>query len=76
MSMGLFVTGIWAGMVLVYVITKYFSITNEPTLDELIRNEMDKPDIIEKPITNCAMTLEEMDEWYNAMMNIFAIKED
>ena len=75
MSMGLFVTGIWAGIALVYVIIHYLSFTNESTLSVMIKSEMDNPSIIEEPITTCTMTLEEMDAWYNSVMEIFSVKE-
>lgn len=65
MSMGLFVTGIVAGIAMVYAITKYFSFAAEP-----IERETDISDAPEEaPIYT--MTAEEMDAWYDSVMEIF-----
>lgn len=70
MSLELFVTGIFAGIALVYVIIHYFSFAVEP-----IARETDISEPPEEVIETRTMTIEEMDAWYNSMMEIFSVKE-
>jgi hypothetical protein len=69
-AMSLFVTGILAGVAVVYAITLYFKyIAVYDYEPESVQHE---PESTPEPIT---MTVEDWDEWYNNVMNIFAIKE-
>ena len=65
MSWGIFMTGIMAGIATVYGITKYldFSTIEEPANEEV--------EIPQQKTESCTMTVEEMDAWYNSVMEIF-----
>ena len=70
MSMELFITGIVLGIALVYVIVNHLSFAVEPT-----EREIDIVEVPEEITTIHIMTVEEMDAWYNSMMEIFSVKE-
>lgn len=70
MSVELFVTGIVAGIALVYFIMHYLSFTAEP-----IEMEMEISEQSEEANEMYAMSIEEMDAWYNSVMEIFSVKE-
>ena len=69
MSMELFVMGIVAGIAMVYFITNHLGYIAEPTT-----REMEMPETPEEAPT-CTMTVEQMDAWYDSVMEIFSTKE-
>lgn len=74
-AMSLFVSGIVAGIALVYFIVHYLSFTTEPLGREMNDSVEVDTTFSEGKQEMQTVSIEEMDAWYNSVMEIFAVKE-